>query len=103
YPSSQNTILASVTSRLNTRKRSPLRLLLARRPKPKRSLFSSRKFCSICILRLYSFMIFFALNSAVLLNINHGSLPAAFCSFSVVGEPGLPLARPLFLPLGECL
>lgn len=54
-------------------------------------------------LYFYSGNLFFALNSAVLLNINHGSLPAAFCSFSVVGEPGLPLARLLFLPLGECL
>ena len=56
------------------------RLRLSLRPNPKRGLLSSRKFCSICILRLYSAIIWCGSRPSALLNSSHGSRALLRCS-----------------------
>lgn len=93
--------MLSVASRLSTSILPAEQLQLARRPNPKRSLFSSLKFCSICIRWLYNFMISRGLKSSVLLNINHGSFAADLASFICDGL-AIPQRERLFLrPFGS--
>lgn len=88
--------MLSVASRLSTSILPAEQLQLARRPNPKRSLFSSLKFCSICIRQLYNFMISRGLKSSVLLNINHGSFAADLAYFICDGL-AIPQRERLFL------
>ena len=60
------------------------RLRLSLRPNPKRGLLSSRKFCSICILRLYSAIIWCGSRPSALLNSSHGSRALLRCSRCVL-------------------
>lgn len=69
-------ILAKVAIRLNTAARSGEWLAPNLNPNPQRGFFSSLKFCSICILRLYNFITCFGENSVLFVKISQGDFPA---------------------------
>ncbi|EFW11959.1 hypothetical protein SSYM_1912, partial [Serratia symbiotica str. Tucson] len=66
--------------------------MLCLRPKPQRVFFSYRKFCSICILRLYRFLVCFGENSVVFVNVSHGDFPAQRAFLVTIARAALSFA-----------
>jgi hypothetical protein len=78
-------MLAKVASRLNTATLSDEWLAPNLSPNPQRGFFSSLKFCSICILRLYNFIACLGEKSVLFVKINQGDFPAVRAlAFTVV-------------------
>src|SRR5690625_1869704 len=96
-------ILAKVAIRLNTATRSDEWLAPNLSPNPQRGFFSSLKFCSICILRLYNFITCLGENSVLFVKINQGDFPAVWALAVTDALVDLSFERLNLRPLGLLL